>query len=406
MSEPRATLIGRSGRPPRAPRRSIRVRLTVLYGALFMVSGTVTLALTYALNATSPPPSVGDDVLRQLAPNPALKQALISAQETLDTQQRAAAMRQLLLSGVTALGITALFSVMAGWLIANRVLRPLRTMTVAASSIDDSNLHLRLALTGPDDELTRLGAAIDSLLARLERAFDAQRRFIANASHELRTPLTMMRAAVDVAESAPTPPAPAVTVLAARIRLALDRADGLVESFLTLARAQHGAPLHPALVELDRLASVSVAEHIAAINAMNLTVEQDHRSAPTIGSESLLMDLIDNLIGNAVRHNQPGGWIRVTTAGHTSTTQLIVENSGSLLDPRRVHALTEPFRRVAPDRTTADHDGAGLGLSIAAAIVSTHGGTLGLYARPSGGLRVTATLPRAGQGAITTATTA
>jgi signal transduction histidine kinase len=163
-------------------------------------------------------------------------------------------MHQLLESCEIALTVAALLSIALGCLVAGQVLRPLRTMTAATQRISEQNLHQRLAVAGPDDQLKQLGDTIDGLLARLETAFAAQRRFVANASHELRTPLTMMRAALDVATSKPEPAAPGVTALASRIRIALDRADRLVESFLTLARAQHSGTLNGGTVALDRLA--------------------------------------------------------------------------------------------------------------------------------------------------------
>ena len=144
-------------------------------------------------------------------------------------------------------------------------------MTAATQRISEQNLHQRLAVAGPDDELKRLGDTIDDLLARLEAAFDAQRRFVANASHELRTPLTMMRTALDVATRKPGPPVPAVTALADKIRVGLDRADRLVESFLTLARAEHGGTVHRTTVALDKLATTVLADRFDAINDMHLT---------------------------------------------------------------------------------------------------------------------------------------
>jgi signal transduction histidine kinase len=278
-------------------------------------------------------------------------------------------------------------------------------MTAATQRISEQNLHERLAVAGPADELKRLGDTIDDLLARLEAAFDAQRRFVANASHELRTPLTMMRTALDVASRKPGPPVPGVTILAGKIRAGLDKADRLVESFLTLARAQHGGVVRRSPVALDKLATAVLADHSVAINDMHLTVGQDHHDAPVPGSEALLTHLIDNLIGNAIRHNQPGGWIRVATGTDTDTARLVVENSGPILDPGRVGELAQPFRRAAPDRTGADDTGVGLGLSIVAAITTTHHGTLDLHARPRGGLRVTVTLPLAARPALTAAAT-
>jgi signal transduction histidine kinase len=380
----------------RLPRRTVRLRLTLLYGALFLASGAALLAITYALvwNATNPKlPAAA--VVRQ--------RPQLQAKVALELHEHSALMHQVLVSCGIALAVTAVLSIALGWFVAGRVLRPVRAMTAATRRIGEQNLHERVAVTGPDDELKQLGDTIDDLLARLEGAFDAQRRFVANASHEIRTPLTMMRTAVDVATSTPEPPAPGVTVLAHRIRLGLDRADRLVQSFLTLARAQNDHIVPASTVMLDQLAAATLADHSVAISDMHLTVEQGQDDAPVRGSEALLTHLLDNLIDNAIRHNHPGGWIHLTTETDTDTVRLVVENSGHVLDQNRVRELTQPFRRLAPDRTGSNDTGVGLGLSIVAAIVATHGGSLDLHARPGGGLRVTATLPVATEAALTPA---
>jgi signal transduction histidine kinase len=393
-------------RSPHLPPRTVRMRLTLLYGTLFLLSGIALLAVAYtltwnalnAMNVPSPPPVIENASSLRALREEKLRNALITA-------QHATMMHQLLTSCLLALAVSAFLSIGLGWLVAGRVLRPLRTMTAATQRISEQNLHQRLAVAGPDDELKRLGDTIDDLLARLESAFDAQRRFVANASHELRTPLTMMRTALDVAARKPGPPVPAVTALAGKIRVGLDRADRLVESFLTLARAEHRGTVHRTTLALDKLATTVLADRFDAINDMHLTVGQDHHDAPVAGSEALLTHLTGNLIDNAIRHNQPGGWIHVATdtdAG-TGTVQLVVENCGAIVDPSRVDELTQPFRRAVRDRTTANDTGVGLGLSIVAAIITTHHGTLDLHARPHGGLRVTVTLPLAARPALTVA---
>jgi signal transduction histidine kinase len=407
LTRPVRTLHGWA-RNPHLPLRTVRMRLTLLYAALFLISGAVLLAITYGLawNATTPqvgPPNFGPHNSGNTVIVSKHTQAELAQQHAAEVHQRVADMHQLLASSGIALLITTMLSIALGWLVAGRALRPLRTMTAAAQRISEQNLHERLAVAGPDDELKRLGDTIDDLLGRLEAAFDAQRRFVANASHELRTPLTMMRTALDVATRKPGPPAPGVTMLAGKIRAGLDKADRLVESFLTLARAQHGGAISRSTVALDKLATTVLAEHCAAINDMHLTVGQDHHDAPVPGNQALLTHLIGNLIDNAIRHSQPGGWICVATGTGTGTAWLVVENSGPVLDPGRVGELAQPFRRAAPDRTGAD--GVGLGLSIVAAIAAAHDGTVDLHARPDGGLRVTVTLPLAARTALTAAAT-
>src|SRR5262249_29015563 len=191
------------------------------------------------------------------------------------------------------------------------------------------NLHERLAVPGPDDELKDLGDTIDDLLGRLEGAFAAQRRFVANASHELRTPLTTMRAAVDVAAAKPGP-VPAQTIaLAPRLRRELDQVDELLEGLLVLARAQHGMLPGRATQSLDDLVASALADRAGAILAMELTVEHAHADAARVeGSRVLLRRMVDNVVDNAVRHNEPGGWIRVATTLDGPVVSLVIETGG------------------------------------------------------------------------------
>ena len=203
-------------------RITARLRLTALYGGLFLVCGAALLAVTYTLVDHAPIHIVGE---RLTAPQ--------------NGAQRIADLHDLVVESGIALAIMAVISALLGWLVAGRVLAPLRTITAATREISDTNLHRRLAITGPRDELRELAETIDALLGRLESAFDAQRRFVANASHELRTPLTTMRAVLDVAIAKRDVP-PQLTTVDANLRQGLDQADRLLESFLALSRAQHG----------------------------------------------------------------------------------------------------------------------------------------------------------------------
>jgi signal transduction histidine kinase len=283
-----------------------------------------------------------------------------------------------------------------GWLVAGRVLRPLRQMTAATRRISADSLHERLAVTGPGDELKDLADTIDGLLERLEGAFAAQRRFVANASHELRTPLTTMRASVDVAVAKPEP-VPAQTIaLADRLRAELDRVDGLLDGFLALARAQHGDLPGQTTLSLEYLAAAALAVRADAIAARHLTVHHATGSDGTwvTGSQALLCRMVDNVLDNAIGHNRDGGWISVTTGTDGHLARLVVETGGDVLDAGQVSQLAQPFRRLGADRTGSDH-GSGLGLSIVDAIAVAHGGTLGLRARAEGGLAVSIGLPLA-----------
>jgi signal transduction histidine kinase len=266
-------------------------------------------------------------------------------------------------------------------------------MTVAARSISEDSLHERLAVPGPGDELKDLGDTIDGLLQRLETAFTAQRQFAANASHELRTPLAMMRTSLDVATAKPGPIPPQVTVLAGKLREGLDQADRLLESLLLLARAQHGAKDDQEPVSLGRVLAAAIEARGDLAARMGLEMRQATANAWVTGNATLLFRMAGNLIDNAIRHNEPGGWIRAETTTDGATAWLAVENGGPVLDQDKVTELAQPFRRLGAQRT-GSADGAGLGLSIVAAIASAHGGTLSLHARPHGGLRVVIKLPR------------
>ncbi|HEY2548963.1 MAG TPA: HAMP domain-containing sensor histidine kinase [Streptosporangiaceae bacterium] len=380
------------------PRRTVRLRLTAMYGVLFVLSGAVLLAIAsgVAVSRTS------------VAAVPAGRggtSALARAHERIRQLQsdlantsliHAGLSHELLIGSAIALGIMTVVSLVVGWGLAGRMLRPLRAMTAATRRISADNLQERLALSGPRDELTELADTIDGLLERLEGAFAAQRRFVANASHELRTPLTTIRAALDVAVAKPEP-VPAQTIaLAGRLRAELDRVDGLLDGLLALARAQHGVLPGQADLSLADAVSGSISARAGAIAASNLTVLRENAGATLVtGSEPLLRRMVDNVIDNAVVHNSDGGWIRASAMADGGRARLVVETGGQLLDQQQVAQLGQPFRRLGADRTGSD-GGAGLGLSIVAAIAAAHGGTLDLHARPEGGLRVAITLPLAG----------
>jgi signal transduction histidine kinase len=382
------------------PSRTVRQRFTILYAVLFLLSGSGLLALTNLLaGASMTEPAPGQNPPAQ---NPAAQQpSLARAQERIHQLEaqlsdiHAVQSRQLLMGSVIALVVMAAVSVLLGKAVAGRVLRPLRTITAATRRISAENLHERLAVPGPADEVKDLADTIDGLLERLEASFAAQRRFVANASHELRTPLATMRASVDVAVAKPEPAPPRTLALADRLRTELDRVDRLLEGFLDLARAQHGALSDRGRVSLGTLVSRAVTAHATDIAAKNLTMDADAQdTAWTQGSPTLLARMADNVIDNAIIHNQDGGWIRVATKTEDALAQLIVETGGPILDPVRVARLAEPFQRLAADRTGSE-TGSGLGLSIVAAIVDAHGGRLDLHARHEGGLRVIVCLPAA-----------
>jgi len=389
------------------PRRTVRMRLPVLYGALFVVSGAVLLAITSGVVVSSSrTTAVGANqaVASPLARDQIRIDELQTELANAEAQIHSGVSHGLLVGSAIALGVMTVVSLVLGWLVAGRVLRPLRAMTTATRRISADSLHERLAMTGPEDELKDLADTIDGLLARLEGAFAAQRRFVANVSHELRTPLTTMRACVDVAVAKPGPvPAPTVA-LADRLRGELDRVDGLLDGFLALARAQHGDLPGQATLSLEYITAAALAVRASAISNRRLTVHHaaGHDGTWVAGSQALVCRMVDNVLDNAIGHNRVGGWISVTTAADGRHAHLVVETGGEVLDQEQVSQLTQPFRRLGADRTGSDH-GSGLGLSIVEAIATAHGGTLDLRARPEGGLRVSIALPLAAAGELTAA---
>jgi signal transduction histidine kinase len=395
----RVGLLTRIAGATRRPMRTVRLRLTLLYGGLFLVSGIVLLTITYLLVRHSTGHFVvvrgaraGTETVNRL---PQLPESLRDTADAMRAQahhQRESVLDQLLVQSAIALAIMSVASVGLGWLMAGRVLRPLRTMTTTARRISHQNLHERLALQGPRDELKDLGDTIDELLGRLEEAFDAQRRFVANASHELRTPLAMMRTSVDVATGKPDPIPPQVDILAGKVREGLDQADRLLDSFLALARAQDATSLEQETVTLRSIVGAALGQQRDAIADKDIRVRQDVTDAEVRGSRTLLARMIDNLVDNAVRHNDHGGWLRVSARGDERTATLVVENGGRRLRPEEVRQVAQPFRRVGPDRVGSEN-GIGLGLSIVAAIATAHAGELELNARSDGGLRAEVTLP-------------
>jgi len=358
----------------------VRTRYTILYGAMILVTGLGLIAIIGAFGSRS------TSVARQgTVPAPAAEQ-IERLQRQLDQADEAHS-RQLLLGVVVGMVVALLLSLLLGRLLAGRVLRPLRVITAATRRISADNLHRRLAVHGPKDEVKDLADTIDGLLGRLEESFAAQRRFVADASHELRTPLATMRASLDVAVAKPHV-TPETTVLADRIRAELDRVDRLLEGFLVLARAQHGALDDRSAVSLAALAAEALQT-----SKTNLEVYADlDVDVVTRGNPVLLARLVGNVIDNAVRHNVPGGWVRVSVSSSSSLARLVVQSSGPVLDPAQVARLGRPFQRIAAERTG---DGTGLGLSIVAAVAAAHGGSVALSALPAGGLTVAVSLPLA-----------
>jgi len=389
-------------------RRTVRLRLTLLYTVLFVSAGAALLGVTYVLVAQSLPSdgkvAVGvdpklTDICRvsdapAFDPNLQAKcKALVAAGiQAGAATQRDDTLRNLLIYSLLALAAMTFVAAGLGWVVAGRVLRPLHAITAAAQRASQDTLGERIALTGPDDELKQLADTFDAMLARLDGAFDAQRRFVANASHELRTPLTLMRAAIDVTLAKPDRMPEQLEAMAVEVRGAVDRSEALIDGLLTLARSDRGAA---AREPLDLAAIVEDALDVAAAHRdedVHVTVDAALADAPTVGDRVLLERLAANLIDNAIAYNIPGGWVRVATGTTESTTFLEVSNSGAPIAPEDLPALFEPFRRH--DGRAGAPAGVGLGLSIVHAVATAHGARLDARARPEGGLEMALVLAR------------
>ena len=311
----------------------------------------------------------------------------------LATQQHSAELHQLLTMSGIALAIMAVASMILGWLIAGRALRPLHKITSAAREISASNLHERLALDGPDDELTELGDTFDGLLSRLESSFQSQRQFVANASHELRTPLTVERALLEVALADPDADYDSLRATCERVLASSEEQERLIEALLTLASGERGLERREHL-DLGALTSEALLAREGEIERRGLSLSAAIDPAPTVGDVRLLERLVANLLDNALRHNVAGGRVEVTTAGRAGVAVLSVSNSGPRVPPAEIERLFQPFQRLTPDRA-AHGDGHGLGLSIVRAIADTHGATLVAHSREGGGLVVEVRVPSA-----------
>jgi signal transduction histidine kinase len=384
-------------------RGSVRLRLTLLFGGLFLVAGAALLAITYGLvsHATHnilitsrvSGSSGALPVLPDIQPLQAQAQLYGAAAQAKENDAL------LLYSGI-ALAIMAVASVALGWFVAGRALRPLRRITAGARRIAATNLHERLALDGPDDDLRELADTIDGLFARLNSSFDAQRQFIANASHELRTPLARSRTLLEVALRDPGGSAESLRAACERVIAAGAEQERLIEALLTLARSQRGIarrePLDLAAITRDVL-----ADRGTEVAARGLGMEVTLAPALMAGDLALSRRAVANLVDNALRYNVAGGTVRVAVGTQDARVVLRVVNTGPAIEPEEVDSLLLPFRRGGGQRTarTADvtgcEEGLGLGLSIVAAIAVAHGATLGISARPGGGLATELSFPAA-----------
>ena len=370
----------RPGRGPRVPGRTARLRLTLMYAGMFLLLGTVVIVAILLL-------AHGGGVVSH-ASSAAPVHGAVAAPDAGISQQRSADLSRLLAISWIVLAITALAAAVLGWFASGRVLRPLREMTVTARTISAGNLHQRLGLAGPDDEIKQLGDTLDELLARLEASFEAQRWFVANASHELRTPLTLERTLLQVALADPDASAGTLRATCEELLAAGRDQERLLEALLTLASSERGLDRSGPL-DLAALTRQALDRAGPEIERRGLRLTTSLQPAPATGDPALLERLISNLIDNAVCHNHEGGRIEVTTEG----SQLTVENTGPAIPAGEVERLFEPFQRLDDGRAAA-HDGHhGLGLSIVRAIAIAHGAEVTAEPRTGGGLVVRVRVP-------------
>jgi signal transduction histidine kinase len=384
--------IASMARRGRLPRRTARLRLTLWYGGLFLAFGTALLAVTYALVVQA---FAGNTAGNALCQRPGLRCRAIGAQQALALALRdhAAVLHELLTRSATALAVMTVLAVALGWIVADRVLRPLRAITAAARQISAASLAERLALEGPDDELRQLAGTFNGLLARLEASFRAQRQFIANASHELRTPLARQRVISQVALADPAASADSLRAAHERVLASGAEQQQLIDALLALAQGQAGLDTTEPVNLADVTRQVAAARRADA-DHRNLTVHLKLSPALTAGSPRLIEQLAANLVDNALRHNLAGGQVDISTQTVSSDAVLSVSNTGPAVPADAIGQLFRPFQRLCTDRVSRS-EGFGLGLSIVRAIADAHGASLTARPRPGGGLQIQAAFPGA-----------
>jgi signal transduction histidine kinase len=415
---------------------TIRMRLTVLYAVAFFLAGLVLIGLMYfqldrvigqqlifrldnpaagseapTLNFRSSPPLEGeeDEATDTLyvapegtepdAPNLPGPDELQTRMRVLMRMVRAETLEKIVMVSVISLVTVSAVATLLGWLLAGHALQPLRQITATARSIADRNLHQRIALEGPEDEIKDLANTLDDMLERLDRAFDSQQRFIANASHELRTPLTINRTLIEVAMMKELRPDAPLMQLGSTLLAVNQRHERLIDGLLMLASSEQEIA-DPQVVDLAEIAGQVLAESAVMAQSAGIEIRSQLDTAVCVGDADLLKCLIQNLADNAIRYNLPqSGWIRVSTGTDAGHAMVSVENSGPLIPSYEVPRLFEPFRRLASTERLADTStvmgrrGAGLGLSIVRSIVRSHGGQVNAVAREDGGLLIDVLLP-------------
>ncbi|MER8043804.1 HAMP domain-containing sensor histidine kinase [Streptomyces sp. NPDC094032] len=384
-------------------RPTIRIRLTLLYGGMFLIAGILLLAIIYLFTAQALRDSTSQLPFKVVSgtvqpttdwcelPEKSTGEMLNNAVTMCLRHQSDLALDDLLRRSLFALLGLSIIAFAFGYAMAGRVLSPLGRITRTARQVAGSDLSRRIELDGPDDELKELADTFDEMLERLERAFSAQQRFVANASHELRTPLAINRTLLEVQLSDPDAPVElqqlGKTLLATNLR-----SEQLVEGLLLLARSDNQI-VERKPVDLAEVASRAVDQVHAEAEAKGVEIRGERALAVVQGNGVLLERIALNLVQNAVRYNVPeGGWVDVTTETQNGQAVLVVANTGPVVPAYEIDNLFEPFRRLRQERTGSDK-GVGLGLSIARSVARAHGGRIIAEPREGGGLVMRVTLP-------------
>ena len=375
-------------------RPTLRIRMALLYGGLVLLVGVSLLFTSIVLLDRSIAKLPFFNTVGQVTITDGKSTRAVNP-EQLGQQARDASVNYLLHTGLIYFGIIVVIGATGGYLLAKQALRPIARLTQTAKQLSTETLDQRINLGGPDDELRELADTFDQMLARLDAAFDSQRLFVANASHELRTPLSVIRTELEVTLADPYADAAELRRMGEVVEQAAARAQRLVASLLTLAQLQavgRGELEVIEPVDLSALVPLVLDAVQGEAAEKNVTIETEIEPAPTQGDPRLLERLIGNLVENAIRHNVPGGWLRVTTGETAERVWLHVSNGGPVIAAADVDTLFQPFRRGGRLRTATR--GAGLGLAIVRLIVEAHHGRLQAAAPPFGGLAIRIELPR------------